>query len=145
MIWLNTTIPSFSFRVRKQLWNVRPQSSSGRADYPHRVLSSFSSQDRHDRQTPVGARQRFPALPISSRAQAVDPFKTSSPSALPPSSCTSCAVVTPLAALAKLAMAVADKGAMFSRPGGGARSTAIGIVPFGVGSAPFGTGPECEV
>ena len=81
-------------------------------------------------------------FPFANSSYAVDPFKTSSPSEFPPSSCTSSAVVTPLAALAKLAIAVADRGAMFSRPGGGARSTLAGIVPFGVGSAPFGTGTE---
>lgn len=51
--------------------------------------------------------------------------------------------MTPFAALAKLAMAAADNGAIFSRPGGGARSTLVDVVPFGVGSAPVGAGSEC--
>lgn len=67
-----------------------------------------------------------------------DPFNTTLPFA-DPISPTSDLVVTPFAAVAKEAWAVADRGGMPSMLGGGWRS-GKGMLDGGVGSGPRGTG-----
>ena len=66
------------------------------------------------------------------------PFKMINPALLSNSSI-SCFVVTPLAALAKLDIAVADRGGIPTIAGGGSISMVLPF-PLGTGSAPVGTG-----
>jgi hypothetical protein len=89
-----------------------------------------------------GGRENGSTLLVA-RYHALLPFSTSNPSALPlcPGP-TSSFVVTPLAALAKEDMAVADNGGMSSIPGGGFISTSrnVPFSPTGTGSPPAVTG-----